>query len=477
MSGSFLGIHIASSALRAHQSALDVINHNVANANTPGYRRQSAQLVAGVPFPTPNLHSGWGPGQFGLGVQVGQIKRFSTDFFDGRYRRELADSARFDAQRQVLAQVEAVLGEKGSEALTNKIDSFFNGWQALSTDPSNTALRSDLRESAAALTAAFNSRALGLRATRADQDLALQQRVDEVNTTAGQLARLNAEIALVVGRDQQPNDLLDQRDRLADRLAELAGAEVSRQDDETVMVSIGGHALVVGTSTFRLATAPDPANDNLLRITWQTPSPSAFSTNRGELAGILDARDRIIKGQLDGLNQLAQSLISRVNTQHAAGFRLNSATPGGAFFDPTVDPSGNYALSIRLSADIVADVANIAAAGSANSPGDGNNAIALNDLRRALTMGAGTSTFTGFYTQQTGQLALETRSAEARYADRKAVALALDEQREAVGGVNLDEEAANLLQTQKAYQAAARLMTAVDEMLDRLINNTGLVGR
>ncbi len=475
--GAFFGIHIASSALRAHQQALDVINNNVANANTPGYRRQQVVYQNGVAFPTPSLNGGWGPGQFGGGVQVQAIKRFGTDFLDGRYRTELAQSGKYDVQRNILNQVESLLNETGANSLVGKMDAFFNSWQALSADPANTAMRGDLRGRAEDLVAAFNSRAQQLRATRSEQDVALDQRVDEVNDVASQMARLNGEIALVVGRDEQPNDLLDQRDRLADRLAELTGATISNQPDGTVMASINGHALIVGTSTFKLQTVVDPANDNLLAVQWQTPTPAAYNGTTGEIAGILDARDRIVKGQLDGLNTLAQTVITQVNTQHNSGYRLNSATLGGNFFEPAADPSGQYALSIQLNANIVADVANIAAASNPNAPGDGNNAIALANLQRALTMSGGTATFGGAYTAQVGSLALETRNAETRYSDRQAVAAALDQQRQAVGGVSLDEEAANLMQTQKAYEAAARVLNAVDEMLDRLINNTGLVGR
>jgi len=473
----FFGIHIASSALRAHQQALDVINNNVANANTPGYRRQQVLYQNGVAFPTPSLNGGWGAGQFGGGVQVMAIKRFGTDFLDARYRTELAQSGKYDVQRNILNQVESLLNEAGDEGLVGKIDSFFNGWQALSADPANTALRGDLRGRAEDLVAAFNSRAQHLRATRGEQDLALQQRVDEVNDVATQMARLNGEIATVVGRDQQPNDLLDQRDRLADRLAELTGATISNQPDGTVMASINGHALLVGTSAFKLQTVVDPANDNLLAVQWQTPTPMAYNGTTGEIAGIIDARDRIVKGQLDGLNTLAQTLITQVNTQHNAGYRLDSAVLGGNFFEPAVDPSGQYALSIQLNANIIADVGNIAAASNPNAPGDGNNAVLMANLQRALTMSGGTATFSNAYAAQVGSLALETRNAETRFGDRQAVAAALDQQREAVGGVSLDEEAANLMQTQKAYEAAARVLNAVDEMLDRLINNTGLVGR
>jgi flagellar hook-associated protein 1 FlgK len=471
---SFRGIHTALSAVLAHRRAIDIVNHNVANANTPGYRRQMAVLAPGPAYEVPGLHAAGGAGQFGTGVRLEQIRRFTLDFFDGRYRRALAEAGRYDVQRGALKQVEAVLSETAADGLTARLDAFFAGWQALSADPANQALRAELRERAGAVVEAFNRRAIALQQQRADQDLNLRQRVEEVNRTAAQIARLNGQIANVLSVGQQPNDLLDERDRLADRLAELAGATTTVAPNGVMSVSINSHALVIGSETFRLQTAPNPANGNLLAITWE--DGQTFNPLRGEIAGLLEVRDAHLVSQLSGLNTLAQTFIAQVNAQHNAGYRLNSAVTGGDFFEPATDPSGQYALSIRLSANITASLGNIAAASQPNAPGDGTNAVALARLQQALTMSGGTASFGGFYSAQIGQLALDTRQAENGYRDRRSVLGALNQQRDAVSGVSLDEEAANLMQSQKAYEAAARLMTAVDEMLDRVINGMGRVG-
>lgn len=471
---SFRGIHTALSAVLAHRRAIDIVNHNVANANTPGYRRQMAVLAPGVSYEAPGLHTAGGAGQFGTGVRIEQIRRFTLDFFDGRYRRALAEAGRYDVQRGALKQVEAVLSETAADGLIARLDSFFAGWQALSADPTNPALRAELRERAGAVVEAFNRRAIALQQQRMDQDLNLRQRVEEVNRAAAQIARLNGQIANVLSAGQQPNDLLDERDRLADRLSELTGAIATVAPNGVMSLSINSHALVIGQQTFQLQTAPDPLNGNLLAISWA--DGQAFRPARGEIAGLLEVRDAHLVTQLDGLNTLAQSFITQVNTQHNAGYRLNSAVTGGDFFEPASDPSGQYALSLRLSTNIIASLNNIAAAGQPNAPGDGTNAVALARLQQALTMSGGAATFGGFYAAQIGQLALDTRQAETGYRDRQSVLWALDQQRDAVSGVSLDEEAANLMQSQKAYEAAARMLTAVDELLDRVINGLGRVG-
>jgi flagellar hook-associated protein 1 FlgK len=482
----FSGINLALRALLSHQLAVEVTEHNVANANTPGYRRQEAVLTAGMSYPRPGLHSGSLRYQVGSGVEVDRIRRFNLEFYDGRFRLEVAESKRWEMQSDVLRQVEVSLAETSGDGLIPKLDAFWAGWQSLSSDPSNSALRLDLAERSANLAMAFNSRAISLMALRKDQDLAIRQRVEEINDLAGQVAHLNAEIANVKAAGGEPNDHLDERDRVLDRLAELGGAVSSLQENGEVLVSLGGHALVIGSKAFTLASGPDPSNSGLSQITWAEDG-RAFKPGRGELAGLLEARDTTIPHQLAGLNQLAYELATRVNTIHQTGSGLNGNTAGtpagydGNFFASFsvagYDPNVQYALEIKVDQDILDDPANIAAAAAGQFPGDGSKAVELAELKLKTVMNGGTMTLNGYYTGQISQLGLEVKGAQARAKDRKLVADALAGMAESVGGVSLDEEAANLVKAQRAYQAATRMLTAMDEMIDRIINGMGLVGR
>lgn len=482
----FSGINLALRALLSHQLAIEVTEHNVANANTPGYRRQEAVLTTGMSYPRPGLHSGSLRYQVGSGVDVDRIRRFNLEFYDGRYRLEVAESKRWEMQSEVLRQVEVSLAETSSDGLIPKLDAFWTGWQSLSSDPSNSALRQDLTERSTDLAMAFNRRAITLAALRKDQDLAIQQRVEEINDLTGQVARLNGEIANVKAAGGQPNDQLDERDRVLDRLAELGGAVSSIQKNGEVLVSLGGHALVIGSKIFSLASGPDPANGGLSTITWAEDG-RAFKPSRGEIAGLLEARDTAIPRQLAGLNQLAYELATRVNAIHQTGSGLNGSTLGspagydgnffGSFSTSGYDPKVPYALELKVDQDILDDPANIAAAALGRFPGDGSKAVEIAELHYKTVMGGGTTTLNGYYTGQISQLGLEVKGAQARAKDRKLVADSLAGLAESVGGVSLDEEAANLVKSQRAYQAATRVLTAVDEMIDRIINGMGLVGR
>jgi len=460
------GIHTALRSMIAQQQAMQVTEHNVANAATEGYHRQEAVLTPGAPYAPPSLNRPYYQGQIGTGAVVDRIRRYSMDFLDTRYRAEIAESSRWSTKQEVLAQVEATLGEIGSDGLVGRLDAFWDGWQALSVDPANLAVRADLVERADELGRALNWRAVQLRTLRKDQDLAIQDRVGEINDLATQISRLNVEIASVYSVGDQPNDLLDRRALLLDRLSEVTGAVSYIQDDGEVLVSIGGHALVVGTETFQLEVSPDPANDNLAAIAWE--DGQAFEPGSGEIAGLLEARDEDIAEQLAALDDVASEVISSTNSLHNTGYGLNNAH-GLDFF------SGTDALSISVD-PLMNALENIAAASLADAPGDGSIAMQLASERDRLIMASGTATIGAYYTQKTASLGLAVQTASTRAADRELVANALYDQRESVVGVSLDEEATKLVESQRIYEALARMMTTLDDMLDRVINGMGRVG-
>jgi flagellar hook-associated protein 1 len=466
MSTLFSSIHHAYRALMAHQTAIQVIEHNVANANTPGYRRQEAILTAGPGYLPPNMLRAALWGQTGGGVYVEQVRRYNLAFFDGRLRAEFGEARRWEAQRDALRQLEVGLSETSGDGLTTQLDAFWAGWQSLSADPTNMAIRTELLHRAQTLAQGLNGRSSKLEALRINQNEAIVQQVELVNRLAQQVAGLNVEISNVLAVGQQPNDLLDQRDRILDQLAEVSGAVSSVQEDGGVLVSIGGHALVVANTAFSLVTTQDPGNNNLARVSWE--DGLAYKPPQGELRGLLEVRDLAIPAQLQGLNDLAAMLVQQTNDLHRTGYGLDNST-GLDFFE------GNDAHSIRVNAALE-NIESIASAGSPDSPGDGSLASRMAELGGALLLGNGTLSLTQFYNNQVTSLGLDIRQVSNDAGARRLVASSLEAQRESATGVSLDEEAANLVKSQRAYEAAARLMTALDDMVNRIINGMGRVG-
>lgn len=465
---SFSGIYVALQSILAQQKAMEITEHNVANANTAGFHRQEAIFKAGVPEKATGMMQSGSIGDMGTGVLIDRIRRYNLEFFDTRFRKETAMTSQNDSATQILKTVEINLSDTADDSIGLRMDAFFADWQKVSADPDIPALRDVLVMDAKALAGSFNNRYNGLVDIRTDQNLAIEQRVNEINTAADQIAKLNEEIGRSLATGNQPNDLLDERDRQINRLSEIAGVTAHVQENGQVIASLNGHALVVGSRTFKLNTTTDA--NGLTQIGWD--DGAAISITTGEIAGIMDVRDRVIPDQMAQLNATAKALVDRVNAVHAAGFGLDNSTGIPMF---TFLP-GTEAQSMKVNA-VLDDPLKIAAATAVDSPGDGNNALAISkiyDEQLAVLSNISIRQYNG---ERVTKMALEVRSAKLSFANHKNVADALNGQREEVSGVSLDEEAANMVKYQRSYQAAVRLMTTVDEMLEQMINNMGVVGR
>ena len=463
------GIHTALQAVLAQSLTIETIEHNVANVSTVGYHRQSAVLRATSSATSVMNFSTYSAGQIGTGVTVDRINRFSLDFFDGRYRSILADTKSWEYQREMYVQMETVLSDLSDEGISQQMDRFFQDWQRLSADPANNSVRTELLTNAAAMTEKFNSSAEQLIALRRDQNLTVRNRVNEINTLAQSTASLNAEISRVIALGEQPNDLLDQRDLVLDRLSELAGATSSTQENGEVVVSVGGHILVTGHDALRLTTIPDtdPANAGVDKIVWEADSKE-LNLSGGELEGILKIRDYYIPDYLAKLDDAATTLISQVNSLHADGYTLDGEK-GGVFF------TGNSALDIGINLDLAPE--DLAVSSDPDEIGNNDIASQIFKLRDEKLMGSNTQTLGEYFNVIMTDLATSAKQAEDNFKQYDTVLDALGAQRQSATGVSLDEEAANLAMAEKAYQAAARVMNAFDELLDIVINNMGLVGR
>ncbi|HEX8941064.1 MAG TPA: flagellar hook-associated protein FlgK [Candidatus Limnocylindrales bacterium] len=469
MTSAWFGLNTALSALRAAQTQLDVSAHNTANANTPGYSRQRVELIAGEPYSYPAFNRSGLPGQIGTGVTVAQIQRVRDAFLDGQLREQLGLQGQWQTRSDELAKVETILPEPASSGLGSALSTFWNAWQDVATDPSSTAARTALLEQAATLAQRFGSAAGQLKSLIGGQDYQVGQQVASVNDLAARIASLNAQIQRVAVTGDQPNDLADQRDQLLAQLSTILPVDVQPQADGTVNVLVGGTDLVSGLRARAVTTAPDAVGHAV--PTWS--SGGAVELGDGRLAQYVALRDTVLPGYLAQLNTLAKGIADAVNGLHQSGVDESGAA-GLAFFTYA---TGDEAASLAVNAAVAADPTKVAAATAANQPGDGGQAGAIADLRSALLFGSGTQSATDFYAGLVGRVGSDTRQAADMATNQGLVVDHLQQLQQSTSGVSLDEEAADMIRFQHAYQAAARVITAMDEMLDQLVNRTGLVGR
>jgi flagellar hook-associated protein 1 FlgK len=463
MANLLASINVALTALLSHSQAATVYGHNVANVNTPGYHRQNAKVSAGPAVSLSNAYYGTGVGQMGSGVYVTSIQRYAVDFYDTRYRLENQQASKWSTESEIVSQLEATLLETSTDGLLPKIEAYFNNWQAASDDPSNISVRRQLLDSAKELASSINTRYIQIESIRSEQDLRINQSIQEINLVAGNIADLNREISRIMSIGDSPNDLLDARDLALDRLSELAGATSFKQENGEVSVSINGHILVGGHEIYPLHTEMDPTNENLTKIVWNDGKD--FVPASGELAGIISARDTIFEDQRTGLNNLAMMLKDQVNAIHFNGYGLDNSTQLN-FFEGT--DAGNFKVN-----DALENVSKIALSSAINEPGNNEIGRSIFKLRTTATLNSNTMTFSQYYNDQISKLGMTVLRAKTNARDRSLVAQALVTQREAITGVSLNEEAANIAKSQKAYEAAARVISTIDEMLDTVINRMG----
>lgn len=460
----FSGLSIALSALHAQQRAMEVAGHNVANANTAGYSRQRVDLAALGGQTVPAIFATWRGG--GAGVTVEGIARLRDAFLEARGLQEHASDAGLRKTQQLLSRVELVFGEPGDQGIAAQLADFWAGWDDVANRPGDLAARAQLVERARTLVTSINQAYADLGAAWAASLEQVRITVDEVNATAARVAELNAAIERAVRGGLSPNDLADQRDLLVQQLAERAGAVARPGDNGVVDVFVGGTALVRGAHAEQLAVHV-PAGAGVataaatpVEIRWAKDGyPAAVSG--GEAGALLAGLDDVLPRHAAGLDEIAAALASTVNAAHTAGVDL-AGMPGSAFF------TGTTAATLTLA---VTDPTRIAAAAPGAGGLDGSNAAALADLASAA--GGPDERYRSFIVR----LGVEAQAVSRRVEIQAGITEQVDRARQAEAGVNLDEEMANMVAFQHAYEAAARFLSSVDEMLDTLVNRTGLVGR
>jgi flagellar hook-associated protein 1 FlgK len=451
-------LYTAISGMNAQRRVLDVTAHNVANASTPGYHRQRVDLVSMGRQPVTGLFSGRSEV---YGVDVAGVHRSVDELLQARAIREDANRAMADLTSSQMAKLEGIFPEPTDVGLANQLQEFWSSWNDLANDPASLANRTQVLENATNLVSALRRNDAQLNSLSSDAAARLDVLVGDVNSLATQIATLNATINANPGAS---NDLLDQRDLLVADLARLTGAVSRPTTNGQVDVYVGGRAIVSGVIT-------QPVGVIAGQMVWQSDNVVAGPPS-GEGAALSAMITDVVPRYATLLDGIANELVTAVNTLHTAGYDQSSTT-GRNFFDP----AGTTAGTIALSVDVAGLPANIAA-GAPVLPGpvapgllDGEQARLIAGLADAAN-GANTR-----YRAMITGLAVETRTADQRARVQDQVAEAAIRDEASVGSVSIDEEMANLVVAQRAFEASARVLTAVDEMLATLIERTGVVGR
>ena len=445
---------IAVQAMLTDQGALAVTSNNIANVNTPGYTRQIANLEEAPPSQYGNLN-------FGGGVGLANIQSIRDNILQLRLNQETQAQGKLNTFTNGMNQIQTVFNEASGTGLQSLLSNFFNSFQSLSADPTNSGDRQAVIGAAQSLVAGFKQTATTLVQQQQNADQGVVQTVQQINQLTAQIATLNGEIATTAGAGLNINSFEDQRAQLITQLSGLIDVQTISANGNTITLTTNnGTQLAVGNQSFDLQAGVNPSTS--FHDVYAQGTDITSSIQGGTLAGDIQLRDHEIPTLQGNLDTLAYNLENAVNRQNAAGFDLNGNV-GGNIFQPPAGVTG-AALNITVA---ITDPNLIAASGD-GTPGDNANATALADLQKQNIISGQTPV--AYYAGLVSQIGNDAATASSQLAGGILLLQQLNDQIDSVSGVSLNEEGANLIQYQNAYTAASRVASVVASLYQTAIN-------
>ena len=495
----FHGLEMARQALSAQQSALYTTGHNISNANTEDYSRQRVNFETMSPYPSASRNRPEMPGQMGTGVKTGSVERIRNQFLDYQFRAENSKSGFWTSKSEALSRLERLMNEPSETGLSKTMDQFWQSLQDLSVNPGSSGERSVVAQRGLALAETFNYTADSLESIRSDLKNEIDITVDSANSLLSQINGINEQIKEIEPHGYLANDLYDERDRLIDELSGIVNIKVSYTKSGNGALDIAD-----GLATIELADNNGDASTKLLDgdsgeiqklsvaysdeenerqavagivIGDNDSKPIADFQSAGSLKGTIEAygytSDEGVKGiytdMLNDMDQMAEAFANAFNEVHkdADGNSIE-------FFE--FDAEAGVAASITVNQSIIDNPGLIIASGD-GSAGNGDNASALAAVFDQPLDDLDGVSVKKFYESRIGEMGVMAQEANRMADNTEILRSQVENQRLSVSAVSLDEEMSNMIKFQHAYNAAARSMTTIDEMLDRIINSMGLVGR
>ncbi|WP_113930730.1 flagellar hook-associated protein FlgK [Bacillus sp. P14.5] len=534
MRSTFMGLETAKRGMYTQQGALHTTGHNISNANTPGFTRQRVNFEQTEPYPSPAINRPQIPGQMGTGVEAGSIQRVREKFLDVQYRGENNKLGYWDTKMEAMKKMEEVMNEPSDSGLSKTMDMFWQSLQDLAVNPTNSGARSVVRQRGVAVAETFNYVSSSLSSIRTDLKNEIDVTENQINSMTRQIDNLNKRIGDVEPHGYLPNDLYDERDRLIDELSKIVDIQVTYkssgggsldiadgQATVKLMSENGSSSAVLvgagGANTLKLEAEGPNGTISKVKVGTMEVSPEKF-TSQGKLKGLMemygyqDSSQGETKGvytdMLSELDNLAYTFAKEFNEIHADGMGINEIeeeenVKNVFFVDPKQGTNGEplaneedpltnhlgaregFASRIGISKVVQNDLDHIASADGTDpanaTAGDSSVVLKLADvINTAFEYKTGSgekADFRNYYEGVIGEMAVTSQEAVRLTQNSDTLRQAVEERRMSVSGVSLDEEMTNMIKFQHAYNASARMITMQDEMLDKIINGMGTVGR
>lgn len=453
-------LYIGRDALMTHQLAIAVTGQNISNVNTTGYSRQRVDLQSKVIVTS--------DGPMGAGVIDRKISRIYDQFLNVNIQQEIQQKGRWQTENQTLQQVEINFDESSGDGFSEHMSRFWNAWQDLTLNPSGYPERKALVIASEDLASNFREKSEYLDQIQSDMDERIKATADEINNLASQISDLNQKIYNFEINGSSANDFRDQRDVLINQLSEKIDLKTTENTDGRMRITLGDGNMLVDSSTFAEVTTQENSS-GFLDVVWKDSSVSSepIPISNGEIKGWMNVGYIQIPEYKEKLDALADQFVLEVNNYHRLGINLEGNS-GLDFFE------GTTASTIFVNEDIVENVNLIATAGPATLSdsimADNSQAIAIAGLQNALTMDSDSATFDTFYNSIVSRVGSDVSNAASNLEHHTLTVNQLENFRESISGVSLDEEMVNLIKFQQGYSASAKLIDTVSQMMDTVIN-------
>lgn len=463
-------MHTGRSGLIAAKTGVATAGHNISNANTEGFSRQKVDLKTAPPS------EGFGPNaMIGRGVLVERVSRIHDNYLEKQVRNAGRDLSYFEEKDVAMTQLEDVFNEMNGDGLNRLVARFFNEFRQLANEPESEAVRQGVREATNAMANDFHRLRREVEDIRKHMDARVEGYVTEFNGLARQIKDMNIRIKALEVTGGSPNDLMDSRDVALKKLASLVDLQMHQDDGSSYVVDIRNVGpVIVGPQVEQLSVerTPDdgegkPTNALTIRTSSSVASDVTHQLVGGKIGALLEVRDRVLSQALDRLDSLAFGVVTAVNEIHRQGYSMNGET-GVDYFQHLEEP-GRAAEFIGLSSKVQDNVNNMATALDPDSPADNRVAIAISRLQNMRLMNEGRVTMDDYYNSIVSEIGIVGGENKTALTQQKSILAQLNQIREQVSGVSIDEETTNLLQYQHSYDAAAKVIQVADEMLKTVL--------
>lgn len=343
MQSTFTGIEIGKRSIISHTLGLTTVGHNLSNASTDGFSRQRVEMVPMDPIYMPHLNREEAPGQVGQGVVAERVERIKDQILEGRIVSQANGEGYWKTRDKYLLMVEQVYNEPTDVSVRSLMDKFWESWQELSINPGESAMRKAVLQRGETLIDGIHQRYFSLKEIRDMTELDIQATVDEVNSIISDIAALNEQIVKVQAMGDNPNDLLDRRDLLVEKLSGYIDITTDGRDPDEFTVHTGGRHIVQGRQFHPFATEIDALNEGYSRVYWRDTGDTAYFRG-GKLAALIELRDGDVKEEIQKLDTMTINFVDMVNDIHRRAYGLNGETDQDFFVEyPFVtNVAGNY---------------------------------------------------------------------------------------------------------------------------------------